>query len=204
MDFRTALQKAKLRFHHKLINSDQFVSKIYKKGNYLFDLNSINLKHWFGNPIPNPIQKTKFQWKSLLNKQQEQVQKNTLEKICPSFLLIKPNLHVDELVLTLPSPLRTHLLNARHSFSKVMTCRCDVEDYCSGFKALSHCEDSKLAHEKARLLLDLWDLKANLTTVEAIYILLGGPTDLHDDTRLKFLTKVAVALKQKSDRDSEV
>jgi hypothetical protein len=116
-DFRTMLDKAKLRFHHKLSNNTGFLGSIYKQGNYLFDLNSSILKKWFQGYPPLTCNTSKFQWATCIKKRVLQVRMDTMISQSPSFFLLKPH-------TTLEHPLSKtkELLQIQCSLGQTLQC----------------------------------------------------------------------------------
>jgi hypothetical protein len=124
-DFSVQLERAKLRFHRKMIISRKGRLKAcYGPGNDTFDLNKEVAGKWFPGMTDAEIALTKqFKWKKMLSREEEKQRLILMREQNPEFLSIKPKPGEKSLVMGLEPTSRRPLLMARHG--AYTQCQCD-------------------------------------------------------------------------------
>jgi hypothetical protein len=124
-DFSVQLERAKLRFHRKMILSRTGRLKAsYGPGNDTFDHNKEVAGKWFPGMTEKEISLTKkFRWKKMLTGEEERQRQALMKEQNPRFLSFNPIPGAKSLVLGLDSTLRRPLLIARHE--AYTQCQCD-------------------------------------------------------------------------------
>ena len=196
-DFRTMLEKAKLRFHHKLSNNTGFLGSIYQQGNYLFELNSSILKKWFQKSPPLTCNTSKFQWASCIKKRAPQVRMDMMISQAPSFLRLKPHAPLANPLLRLRNSDRSSVLWARH-FSADQECGCKKQIYTTlhVLHVLTECKHIDNIIFKLNLFRDIWNMMPqlqNFDTEKLALATMGNPLNFKFNDFKKIITLSAEA-----------
>jgi hypothetical protein len=188
-DFKTMIDKAKLRFHYKLSTAKEGATRYYTKDNYLHTsvcdilekysltrFTKANLKKMAGLEKKGM---SKYSWKKEVNEAILNYGVNNLQKTKPAISLTKPLPGLEQWMENIDQANLLAFLKTRHGEWGTRTCSCDGRSHID---VVGHfwgkCSNINLAISKM-VLMDTMEEELpgfdQLEKVEQVYILLGGP-----------------------------
>jgi hypothetical protein len=188
-DFETMLDKAKLRFHHKLSVANEGATRYYTEGNYLTMkvnelLEKYSLTTFTKQTLKDMVGKkkggmSKASWKKKVNTSVKTQRELSLSQTNPFLALTKPTAGLEMWMESTDPLVLKSFLKTRHGAWGPRACKCDGKthrDVVGHF--FKDCKSIDTVIAKIVLLQTMDDELTGfeqLETIEKVYALLGGP-----------------------------